>query len=622
MELPRVPPVLWGWNSDEKPAAADPTAHRNDAVNYSGGGQNDGPWMRDVLRAPEPIYAISKWDLHSHFTPPPFYTTGNQRMEPMASTSTRIDTFASEEGSTTSESAWISDYSGDVPRLEDGHPLLSIKSDVVRVGLLNFRDSKQRQHPGAQVTTTKESSTAAKATQATPLQRKRLRTSGAGDDEPRESEDDDDFPAKRARTSKRTYGQNPSFACPFAKKDPLKYRCCYTYVMKRIRDVKQHLSRFHQLPIYCPLCMDTFDTEDERDVHIRAASCPVQPTISYEGVTRAQKVLLGQRVSSKMTLSDQWFTIFDILFPGHSPRPKSAYMNVELTVELEGFQDLMYAEGSKIISTAITSSGLQISNVEDREGDTLALLELAIEDGMQQIAQRWSTSLPRTRSESSPSQETTADELMSPNTARDTGGLDPSRSASSDTLLEITSGQLTTQGATVGDDEDGQARPQISNQSWDEWNSETYQLGNPAQSNMLSQDLSNIRVSQQHREPASDHDIGNGSDIWEMINQEEWNNYHVAIPDTSRLREDDFTPLSTRCPQMWTIKVGSRWNHNSFRTWTLSSRPWSWAIIGSPKRKRNGRYPFYFANLSSPSKKRSTFCSAKRSKTKTERPKW
>ena len=206
--------------------------------------------------------------------------------------------------------------------------------------------------------------------------------------------DDDELPPKRPRTSKMAAGDFASFACPFAKRNPLKYRSCYAYVLKRIRDVKQHLSRYHQLPLYCPRCTCTFETEDNRDEHIRTCTDLIEHTVIHEGVTRAQKILLGQRVSSKMKQTDQWFEIFDILFPGHSPRPKSAYMNAELTVELEAFQDLMYAEGPRIISSVIRSRGLDSSTVEQLEDNSAALLESAIQDGLQEVFEQWAANVP------------------------------------------------------------------------------------------------------------------------------------------------------------------------------------------------------------------------------------
>jgi hypothetical protein len=145
---------------------------------------------------------------------------------------------------------------------------------------------------------------ATKEDQVTSTQRKRNRGKGGDGGDMRGSENDDVPLAKRPRTSKRASGPNVLFARPFAKKDPLKYRSCYSYVLKRIRDIKQHLSRFYQLSIYCPRCVSIFETEGECDKHIRALSCLVQDTIIYEGATRAQKILLGQRAFSKMTLSD------------------------------------------------------------------------------------------------------------------------------------------------------------------------------------------------------------------------------------------------------------------------------------------------------------------------------
>jgi len=135
--------------------------------------------------------------------------------------------------------------------------------------------------------------------------------------------------------------------------------------------------------------MSNFDTEFGRDEHVRASSCPLEEPIHYEGITRAQKTKLSQRVSSKNTPSENWFTIFDILFPGHNPKPRSAYANSDLTEDLEAFQDFMCAEGPNIIATAISSSGIQVVSMANEERELSALLQCAIEDGLQIIAQRW-----------------------------------------------------------------------------------------------------------------------------------------------------------------------------------------------------------------------------------------
>jgi hypothetical protein len=340
-----------------------------------------------------------------------------------------------ESTETETESAWMSDYSS-IPLLSQNHPLMLIKPIVVQEGLLAFENSKQSQQTGSDNTSAKNPPKSSCGTnQVSTTRQKRTRGKGRGSEEPRESEDDEDLPAKRSRTSKRASGNHTSFACPFAKKNPLKYRSCYSYVLKRIRDVKQHLSRFHQLPIYCPRCACAFDVEDDRDEHIRASSCLVQNTIVYEGITRAQKSLLGQRAPSKMTPSDQWFNVFDILFPGHNPRPKSAYMNVELTEELEAFQDLMYVEGSNIIWGAIRSSGLDVSVMANVEDDAAALLHAAIQEGLQQIFERWSANMPNALQDPSASRGTAAEGSSSSQYPRANEALGLSRS-SSDTIFE------------------------------------------------------------------------------------------------------------------------------------------------------------------------------------------
>jgi hypothetical protein len=289
------------------------------------------------------------------------------------------------------ESVWISDFSEGLPVLEEDHPFLLIKPMIVREGLLSFRAWEQRAQGGSGKS---ESGTPlpskGKGKSNTSPGEKRSRQNSNNDEDTKERQDEDNTSGKRPRISKKTIPNHLSFACPFAKKDPLKYGSCYKYILRRIRDVKQHLSRIHQQPIYCPRCMDTFETEEERDEHIRETSCELRAAIRFEGVTRALKQQLTERVSGDF--SDQWFAIFDILFPGHMPRPKSPYMNFELTRDLERFQDFMHSEGPNLISATIRSRGINLSAMPNEERDLSTLLSLAIEDGLHNLAQIWSTS--------------------------------------------------------------------------------------------------------------------------------------------------------------------------------------------------------------------------------------
>jgi hypothetical protein len=101
-------------------------------------------------------------------------------------------------------------------------------------------------------------------------------------------------------------------------------------------------------------------------------------------------------------------------------------------MELEGFQDLMLAQGPNIVSRAIHSRGIRISSETNEERDLSALLESAIEDGLQSITQQWFASyFP----DPSTSQTAAADGSSSSHASHAVEGSDPSR-ASPDTLFE------------------------------------------------------------------------------------------------------------------------------------------------------------------------------------------
>jgi hypothetical protein len=215
-----------------------------------------------------------------------------------------------DDGSTESESLWMSDYSYEVPLLENGHPFLLVRETVVEVALASFLLRKHGAQGGSSDQPARETPSSSRAAQSdTSSGGKRKRGNLDGKEREGGNGDGEDTRDKLRRISKKDSGHQVTLACPFAKKDPVKYRSCYACILKRIGDVKQHLSRYHQLPIYCPVCMSCFDTEDQRDEHIRASSCVKRDTIKYEGVTRAQKAQLGQKVSSKLSSVDQWFTI-------------------------------------------------------------------------------------------------------------------------------------------------------------------------------------------------------------------------------------------------------------------------------------------------------------------------
>ncbi|KAH8900001.1 hypothetical protein GQ53DRAFT_801531 [Thozetella sp. PMI_491] len=190
---------------------------------------------------------------------------------------------------------------------------------------------------------------------------------------------------KRRRCSERKV----TFACPFTKKDPLKYQDCYKYTLMRIQDVKQHIIRCHQVPPYCSRCLATFPSEELRDVHIRAMSCPERPFIKPEGVTESQRAQLTQKSASNLSQEDQWFVVFDILFPGHSPRAQSPYIDNELFQDITLYQDFVTTRGPQILSELLAFRGAVTWNLPNEEQDLVTFQNIILEEGLRTIFQQW-----------------------------------------------------------------------------------------------------------------------------------------------------------------------------------------------------------------------------------------
>jgi hypothetical protein len=316
-----------------------------------------------------------------------------------------------------------------------------------------------------------------------------------------------------------------SFACPFAKKDSLKYRSCLDFTLKRIRDVKQHLNRIHPLPIYCSRCMCILGSEDRRDEHIRASRCDIQTGITYEGVTIAQKAQLAQKVSSKITFEDQWFTIFDILFPDQIPRPKSAYKS--LTVALDGFQDLTYADGPGIILKAMISKGISFAKPSNVESDQSGLVLSAIEDGLQQIMQRWTASMQLTPPNSSNPREAAAQEKSNLHTDQKIATPDQLH-WSSDKLLKIfpEANTATPDGPQPGHDKhyehgmdefDQVSHPELLQEqpAWLDNNMDAQNFGDTGQPD----ELPAWYTDQRSLEPMFNGSMEDGNNMWQEFNQ-------------------------------------------------------------------------------------------------------
>lgn len=168
-------------------------------------------------------------------------------------------------------------------------------------------------------------------------------------------------PGKGAsNTSKRSRSSDsrPSFACPFAKRDRLRYQPCQRLTLKRYRDITQHLRRRHARPIYCNRCMQIFGAQEALEEHNRSQTqCEVQEdSLKPDGMTPQMDRELSKRRETKTLKDDtaRWFHMYEILFPDDPYRPESAL--AEDSEDFAAFEEFLMTEGVRILATYMPAS--------------------------------------------------------------------------------------------------------------------------------------------------------------------------------------------------------------------------------------------------------------------------
>lgn len=91
-----------------------------------------------------------------------------------------------------------------------------------------------------------------------------------------------------------------------------------------------------------------FETEEARDCHLRKVDCKVLPPRDWEGISENQKKQLERRVSSRNTREENWFIVYEILFPDAS-RPKSPYVDPSFAEGLCALREFAAREGPALI---------------------------------------------------------------------------------------------------------------------------------------------------------------------------------------------------------------------------------------------------------------------------------
>ncbi|SPO07154.1 uncharacterized protein DNG_09848 [Cephalotrichum gorgonifer] len=241
---------------------------------------------------------------------------------------------------------WADKHPGGPPTLPEGHPFLDMKDMALGVILKEFRAWQNAGMPGR----------------------------------------------------RGPHPRRPPFACPFAKKDPLRYKDCFSESLPGIPDVKEHISRCHSIPIYCPRCMELFDEEVTRDKHIRYSNCPpAQKWSTPDGVTESQKRQLREDVPARLPVADQWARVFAIVFQPQQkqqrepPQPESPYVDENLHEEVASYRDFLDTRGPSVLSDTLTFGGKATWTLPNEERDLAAFRRLALEEGVRDLVDQWAS---------------------------------------------------------------------------------------------------------------------------------------------------------------------------------------------------------------------------------------
>ncbi|KAI0909173.1 hypothetical protein F4823DRAFT_563177 [Ustulina deusta] len=129
----------------------------------------------------------------------------------------------------------------------------------------------------------------------------------------------------------RDSGRRRLLACPFYKKNPQRYQICSKYILRRIKDVKQHIYRHHCKPeLDCPRCSQNFKCSSERDNHIWEG-CILKEVPNFDSIiSDSQKTKLRSYGSRGMSIEQQWMELWKVIFPG-AKLPRSPHIENDQT---------------------------------------------------------------------------------------------------------------------------------------------------------------------------------------------------------------------------------------------------------------------------------------------------
>ncbi|KAF5681683.1 hypothetical protein FCIRC_5408 [Fusarium circinatum] len=159
-----------------------------------------------------------------------------------------------------------------------------------------------------------------------------------------------------------------TFACPFYRKDPIRFLECINLKMVTISIVKQHLKRRHAANLHCSVCKQGFPSPKLFEDHLQRGSCSRSTIDSSDTIPPHILEALKLRSDRRISSAAQWHEIWVLLFGTSDITPKPFLDGI--AKEMTGtIRDIWSQDGSQIVSKYVQERGLPAS-----PGQLLSLL--------------------------------------------------------------------------------------------------------------------------------------------------------------------------------------------------------------------------------------------------------
>jgi len=203
------------------------------------------------------------------------------------------------------------------------------------------------------------------------------------------SDCDGSMPPPKRGKQVRSDVSSKSLACPFWKLNPVKHRACFKSELSKINRVKQHLSRKHTPALYCDRCLVVFPDIAGYQYHL-TQHCIFDASATLDGISHHQHRELSKKSKPGLAESEQWFKIWDIVFPTAS-RPSSAYIDDSLSEDIYHYREHARTRGPQILFEELQANGI-LSGILSPE-DIASHVESAVTRGLDRLFEDWLSSL-------------------------------------------------------------------------------------------------------------------------------------------------------------------------------------------------------------------------------------